>query len=153
MEALAAGAERDGRPVALVLTTPRSAVQSIAFVRPEDIRQRIAGLEPRAFAPDRAGTAAEIAKQTAETKPEQIVWLSDGLDYGDSQRFLDQLRNLAAADADVTIYTQPGTETPIVVDGPKQGESGLAIQLRRLDAQTTAEWSGQGARHERTDAG
>ncbi len=139
MEALAAGAERDGRPVALVLTTPRSAVQSIAFVRPEDIRQRIAGLEPRAFAPDRAGTAAEIAKQTAETKPEQIVWLSDGLDYGDSQRFLDQLRNLAAADADVTIYTQPSTETPIVVDGPKQGESGLAIQLRRLDAQTTAD--------------
>ena len=138
MEALAAGAERDGRPVALALTTPRSSVQSIAFVRPEDIRRRIAGLEPRAFAPDRAGTAAEIARQTAGTGPERIVWLSDGLDYGDSRSFMDRLGKLAAAGAGVTVYAQPGSGTPIVVDGPKQGESGLAIQLRRLDAQTPA---------------
>ena len=135
MEALAAGAERDGRPVALALTTPRSSVQSITYVQPEAIRQRIAGLEPRAFAPDRAGTAEEIARQTSETRPQQIVWLSDGLDYGDSRSFLDQLGELATDGAEITIYTQPGSETPIVVDGPKQGDSGLAIQLRRIDAQ------------------
>lgn len=133
LETIAAGAERDGRPVALVMTTPRSSTQSIAFSAPDAIRQRIAGLEPRPFAPDRSATAAEIAKQTAENKPNQVIWLSDGLDYGGTSAFVEALASLSQSGAGLTVFRQPPAATPVVLDGPTPGDSGFAVQIRRAD--------------------
>ncbi len=133
LETIAAGAERDGRPVALVLTTPRSSLQSITFSAPEALRQRIAGLEPRSFAPDRLATAAEVAKQTAENKPNQVIWLSDGLDYGNTTAFVDALASLSQPGAAITVFSQSAADTPIILDGPTPGDSGFAVQIRRAD--------------------
>ncbi len=58
----------------------------------EEARERIAGLIPEPYAPDRAALAAALEKALAGKTGHSVVWLSDGLDYGDGESFAANAR-------------------------------------------------------------
>ncbi len=56
---------------------------------PEQARERVGGLMPEPYAPDRAALAAALEKQLGGKTDYSVLWLSDGLDYGEGDAFAD----------------------------------------------------------------
>ena len=126
-------AERSARPVALALTAPRSTPRTLAYLAPDDVRKRIGGLAPQALAPARLALADEIAGQLADPRPAEIVWLSDGLDYGSADAFAARLAEIAAPGAPIRVIAEERSRSPLVLDGPAPAEGGLGVRVRRAD--------------------
>ena len=71
-------AARDGRTVMLAPTAPG---QPLSKPLPAgEARERLGGLSPEPFAPDRAGLMASLEKDLEGQTGFSVVWLSDGLD-------------------------------------------------------------------------
>ncbi len=133
LETIINSAEQTGRPVALAMTTPRSTVQTIAYKTPSDVRQLINSLEPRPFKPDRPALIAEIKRQLGSTPPEEVVWLSDGMDYGSAAEFGDSLKSLSDEGTDLRILTHEITKDPSFIAASAQGDGSLIATVRRTD--------------------
>lgn len=79
-DGLLARATRDGRPVAMVsIAAGWSAEGTLAFADAGAARERLALMEPRSWAPDRAGFAAWLDAQDGQF---ETVWVHDGLGEG-----------------------------------------------------------------------
>jgi Domain of unknown function (DUF4159)/Aerotolerance regulator N-terminal len=73
-------ASRDGRPAAVMaMTAPPLPGEAIAWRAAADWSERLPGLAPRSWAPDRAGWAGWIA---AQDEPFETLWLTDGIGHG-----------------------------------------------------------------------
>lgn len=140
LETIANNAESAGRPVALVMTTPRAQARTISYGSAADLRQRIPGLTPRPFSPDRLASIAEARDQLAENPPEQIIWLSDGMAYGESEDIADAIASISAA-ADIQIYAHDRAKDPRYIAGSEPGEGSLTVTVRRPEVAASAEGS------------
>ncbi len=73
-------ASRDGRPAAVMaMPAPPLPGEAIAWRAAADWSERLPGLAPRSWAPDRAGWAGWIA---AQDEPFETLWLTDGIGHG-----------------------------------------------------------------------
>ncbi len=78
LDAILAGATRNGRAVSLrLLSAPLPIEGDLGFAAPQDFVPMVAGLEPNAWAADRAGFANWLAENPQDDF--DTVWLSDGL--------------------------------------------------------------------------
>ncbi|MGR3492425.1 MAG: BatA domain-containing protein, partial [Shimia sp.] len=116
LDAALAEAGRDGRPVAVEqLTAPSSG--DLQFLSADAWRERVAGLQPTAFAPDAA--AQDALTERLPGTGFDTLWLSDGLDR-DRARLLSALQ----AQGDVRVFQSPrpiyGLPAPIFEDGAIQ---------------------------------
>src|SRR3954463_9381067 len=79
-EDLVARAETDGRGVALIpLSEPN---RDISFETPAAARVRLKQIKPKPHAVERADTLPSIGRFLGATPDVEIIWLSDGVDFG-----------------------------------------------------------------------
>jgi hypothetical protein len=115
-------ADRDGRAVILA---PTATERPLGEPLPADeARERIAGLVPEPFAPDRASLAATFEKELPAKTGYSVIWLSDGLDYGKSQNFAESLEKLAGDGGSLTVLKPDAGEAPLAL-GQASGEGGV----------------------------
>ncbi|MBS0274743.1 MAG: DUF4159 domain-containing protein [Proteobacteria bacterium] len=126
------GAARAGRPVALVPTA--NIRGSISLLDAGSAQRQAEELAPVSWLPDRKRAAAALAHMHFATRPE-ILWLSDGLDYGDAADIASKLSKLGA--------------TKILSDAPGHLPLALKPEVNRADGFTVTviRAETQGARH------
>jgi len=124
-EAIATAIDRAGRDGRAVILAPTATAQPLGEPLPaEEVRERIAGLIPEPYAPDRTRLAATLEKDLALKSGYSVLWLSDGLDYGKSEDFAASLEKLASDGGSLTVLKPAGSETPLAL-GHASGEGGV----------------------------
>jgi hypothetical protein len=90
---------------------------------PDQARERVGGLTPEPYAPDRAALAATLEKELGGKTGYSVLWLSDGLDYGEAQSFAAALAKLAGATSSFAVL-RPGKDDAALAVERGVGESG-----------------------------
>jgi Domain of unknown function (DUF4159)/Aerotolerance regulator N-terminal len=121
IEAAIDRAARDGRTVLLAPTAPGQPVSDP--LSPDQARERVGGLNPEPYAPDRAALAAALEKELGGTTDYSVLWLSDGLDYGEAQAFAAALTKLAGANGSFAVLRPEKDDSPLAL-GQAAGEGG-----------------------------
>ena len=73
----------------------RPASRSPDRVAAEQAQERAAGLGPKPYDPDRKALAETLERELGGKTDFSVVWLSDGLDYGEGSSFAEALAKLA----------------------------------------------------------
>ncbi|MHA1518296.1 MAG: DUF4159 domain-containing protein, partial [Alphaproteobacteria bacterium] len=108
-----------------VILAPTATAQPLNDPLPADeVRERIAGLTPEPFAPDRMSLAKTLEKNLTAKTGYSVIWLSDGLDYGESESFTTSLAKLAGDGGSLTVLKPDGAETPLAL-GQASGQGGV----------------------------
>ncbi|WP_342641239.1 DUF4159 domain-containing protein [Rhodoligotrophos ferricapiens] len=128
-EAIDRARDKD-QPVVLVTTSPKEAPPALEAKAAADVANTVSSLQPKALTPDRAGLARHLADTFGDHEPLDILWLSDGLDYGDASRFAASLQELGGGSR-VRVIVPPATETAFAVGAPQLAGEGLAIAASR----------------------
>ncbi len=79
-------------------------------------RESAAGLAPQPYAPDRAALAAALERELGNATDYSVLWLSDGLDYGDAQDFAARLKKLAGATGSLSVLNPEGDDGALAVN-------------------------------------
>ncbi|MEZ5875157.1 MAG: DUF4159 domain-containing protein [Hyphomicrobiales bacterium] len=114
-------ANRDGRTVLLAPTAPGQPLTQPLSA--DEARERIVGLNPEPYAPDRAALADALTKQLDGKVGFSVVWLSDGLDYGDGAAFAAALAKIAGQGGSLNVLN-PETDQAALALGQASGEGG-----------------------------
>jgi hypothetical protein len=120
---------RHGKAITLVTTAPRVYPPAIAQQAPATVRGRIEALEPSPWAPDRKGTLARLAALEPNARMD-VVWLSDGLDYGDGASFAKGLAKFGTLNV---VAPQPAA-MPLLLAPPDVAADSIGVSVRRADA-------------------
>ncbi len=124
-EAITAAIDRAGRDGRTVMLAPTAPGQPLSEpLGADDARERIAGLEPQPYAPDRAALATALDKALKDNSGYSVVWLSDGLDYGDGESFAKSLAKLTGDGGSLTVLN-PETGEAALGLGQASGEGGV----------------------------
>jgi hypothetical protein len=115
-------ASRDGRTVVLAPTAPGGPLS--APLPADEARERIGGLNPEPYAPDRKSLAAALEKALEAKTGYSVIWLSDGLDYGEGESFTDTLTKLAGDGGNLIVLNPEGAEAAYGL-GQASGEGGV----------------------------
>lgn len=126
-------AEINGQATSLIFTSnPASENQDLGFVSVRKLQQQLKSHEPNPFAPDHGKTAARLdrAKQQGfADSPLQIVWFSDGNDYGQVTPLISQLQEMG----DVSILQEPA-DGSIWINAVNSKPGAMEIELSRVHA-------------------
>ncbi|MGA9605316.1 MAG: DUF4159 domain-containing protein [Methyloceanibacter sp.] len=121
IEAAIDRAGRDGRPILLAPTAPGQPVSDP--LTPDEARERLAGLTPQPYAPDRAALAATLDRDLAGKTDYSVLWLSDGLDYGEGDALTTTIAKLRGTTGSFAML-QPGKDDQALALGHAVGEGG-----------------------------
>jgi len=121
IEAAIDRAGRDGRTILLAPTAPGQPVSDP--LTPDEARERLAGLTPQPYAPDRAALAATLDRDLAGKTDYSVLWLSDGLDYGEGDGLTATIAKLRGATGSFAML-QPGKDDSALALGQAVGEGG-----------------------------
>lgn len=125
MDSLIADARRANRPVLVTGTAPQLNPQEPNFEAAEDAAARARAMEPQPIEPDRIGLLERIEGAATLSGDVQIVWISDGLDYGAAAQFSERLSRLARGGK--LILVEPGAASHALALLPPEREGGTAI--------------------------
>jgi hypothetical protein len=117
-------AASSSRPVAIVPTA--SPLQSVSLLSAGEAQRRAAEIVPQPWLPDRARSVAALEKAKLGAMPE-ILWLSDGLDYGDSTRIAEAL----ARRGRLRIYADAPGKSVLVLRSLRNEADGFVVHLAR----------------------
>lgn len=124
-EAMGAAIDRAGRDGRTVMLAPTAPGQPLSKPLPAgEARERLAGLIPEPYAPDRKALAATMEKNLKGQTGFNVVWLSDGLDYGDGADFAATLTKFAGDGGNLTVL-KPSTGEAVLGLGQTTGEGGV----------------------------
>jgi len=129
---LLSGAEHAGRAVAIVPTA--NAVGPVSVLDAGSAQRAAEQLAPVSWLPDRKQAASILAKTHFSSAP-QIVWLSDGLDYGDAADTAGALAKIGT----VTVLADAPGHLPLALKPESNRADGFAVNVVRAET--------QGARH------
>ncbi len=121
IEAAIDRAGRDGRTIVLAPTAPGQPVSD--SLSPDEARERLAGLTPQPYAPDRAALAAALERDLAGKTDYSVLWLSDGLDYGEGDALTAAIAKLKGATGSFAML-RPGKDDAALALGQATGETG-----------------------------
>jgi len=82
-------AAQANRRVAILATAPKPTPTSLRFEASDKTLSHLAALAPQPLSPDRAEVMQQI--EALDEKPTQIIWVSDGLDYGMTESLIESL--------------------------------------------------------------
>ena len=108
-------------PIVLAPTAPGQPVSDPLSA--DQARERVGGLTPEPYAPDRAALAATLEKDLGGTTDYSVLWLSDGLDYGETQAFAGTLAKLAGATGSFAVL-RPEKDGAALALGQTSGDGG-----------------------------
>ena len=127
IEAAIDRAGRDGRTILLAPTAPGQPVSDP--LSPDEARERLAGLTPQPYAPDRAALAAALDRDLAGKTDYSVLYLSDGLDYGEGDALTATITKLRGTTGSFAML-RPGKDDAALALGQPTGESsGLAARI------------------------
>jgi hypothetical protein len=115
-------AARDGRTVMLAPTAPGQNLSKPLSA--SEARERLGGFKPEPFAPDRAGLMASLEKDIEGQTGFSVVWLSDGLDYGDASAFAATLAKFSSNGGNLSVLRPEMSEAALGL-GQASGEGGV----------------------------
>jgi hypothetical protein len=127
IEAAVDRARRDGRPIILAPTAPGQPVSDPLSA--DQARERMAGLSPEPYAPDRKALAETLEQQLGGDTGFSVLWLSDGLDYGEDDAFRTALTKFAGESGSFTVLRPERENVPLAL-GQAPGQGGeLAARI------------------------
>ncbi|MFN3853825.1 MAG: DUF4159 domain-containing protein [Phreatobacter sp.] len=129
-EQIVGSAESAGRAVAFV-TTAKPVVE-IGIDTPAAVRERLRSLEPSPHTPDRAALLGPLTRFLQAQAEAEIIWLSDGIDAGGAETFIQRLRE-AAAGRPVTVF-EGGTAPVLALTGATNTSGGFDALVIRAEA-------------------
>jgi hypothetical protein len=130
MEAIDAAidrAMRDGRTVVLAPTAPGDPL--IGPISAEQARERAAGLGPQPYAPDRKALAETLQRELGGKTDYSVVWLSDGLDYGEGSALPEALAKLAGSSGSVVMLRPERDDAALALDQTAGERGGLTARI------------------------
>lgn len=142
LERLSAALEaagRDGRPVSIQQMTARPPDGPPAWRSADEWRDRLPGLAPAPFAPDRAGWAAWAAGLSggAGAGGFETLWLADGLTHpGAGPDEAGALAAALAAEGPVTVAVPPATA--LALGPPRLSEGAVEVNVLRAGTAESA---------------
>jgi hypothetical protein len=113
-----------GRAVAIVPTA--SPLRTVTLLSAGEARRRAAEITPQPWLPNRSTAVAAIDKAKLGDAPE-ILWLSDGLDYGDGARIADAL----AARGHLRIYADAPGASVFMLRSLRNEADGFIVHIAR----------------------
>jgi hypothetical protein len=120
-------AARSGRAVAIVATASPRPEATLLSAGAGD--RQAAGLEPEPWLPDRTRAIAALHKTKFPGSP-QILWLSDGIDYGDSARTERALAGIGH----LSVLADPVGKSPLVLRSLTNETDGFVAHVARTIA-------------------
>jgi hypothetical protein len=120
-------AMRDGRTVVLAPTAPGDPL--IGPISAEQARERAAGLGPQPYAPDRKALAETLGRELGGKTDYSVVWLSDGLDYGEGSALPEALAKLAGSSGSVVMLRPERDDAALALDQTAGERSGLSARI------------------------
>jgi Domain of unknown function (DUF4159)/Aerotolerance regulator N-terminal len=114
-------ARRDGRTIVLAPSAPGQPVSDP--LSPDQARERVGGLSPEPYAPDRTDLAAMLEKDLGGKTDYSVLWLSDGLDYGEGEAFTSVLKKLAGETGSFAVL-RPEKDDAALALGQAAGDGG-----------------------------
>ncbi|MGI9372606.1 MAG: DUF4159 domain-containing protein [Hyphomicrobiales bacterium] len=131
-------AARQARPVIVAFTTPRANPQNLLAGRAEAARDLISAVQPSALTPDRLALADTLKTNIEVNKNLEIVWLSDGMDYGNASAFTTQLIDLSGVASNVSVVLPQTDELPIFATGAALDSGNITVTVRRTNTGLSA---------------
>jgi hypothetical protein len=117
-------AEHSGRAVAIVASAaPRPGSSLLSAGAAE---RQSADLEPRPWLPDRKRALMALGKTRFPASP-QILWLSDGIDYGDSEATERALADIGH----LSVFADPAGKGPLVLRSLTNQADGFVAHVER----------------------
>ena len=138
LERLSAALEesaRDGRPVSILEMTASPPEGAPAWRSAAEWQDRLPGLTPAPFAPDRAGWAAWAAGLAGRADADgfETLWLADGLTHpGAEPAEAGALATALAAEGPVTVALPPATA--LALGPPRLSEGTVEVEVLRAGA-------------------
>jgi hypothetical protein len=124
-------AARQDRPILLVSTVRQASAASVlSFLSPREARHAVDRLDPLPWNPDPLATLDLISPQlnALAEEPYDIVWVSDGLDHGNTQSFASRLTEHGS----VRLMQFSLEDGPILLSTPEVFANRFSIKVRRL---------------------
>lgn len=133
---LADQAEREGRSMAVVTTTPSpSGVvdDGVDMIAPSTARSLFESLQPKAWPSNRGAAVKRLlaSKAINGERPGDVIWLSNGLAQNDAlSELIDDLRRIGA----VSVVADPPGVLPIVLRAPEYDKGILTLNAERASS-------------------
>jgi Domain of unknown function (DUF4159)/Aerotolerance regulator N-terminal len=124
IEAAIDRAGRDGRTVVLAPTAPGQPISGPLGAN--QARERAAGLAPEPYAPDRVALAQVLDRDLGGKTDYSVLWLSDGLDYGEGPAFASSLAKLAGSTGSLGVLRPEKDDAALALDQTTGNASELA---------------------------
>jgi hypothetical protein len=133
-EAIIGRAEAEGRGVAVLAsgTPPKEA----SMARPGEARELLRLLAPRPHTPDRTELLQPLTRLLRSTPEASVIWLSDGMDLGDADKFIAGLNEIAADRVTVVAGGLAGARALAAADN---AAGGLAVKVLRAEQTAPAQ--------------
>lgn len=136
-----AGAQREiedaieaSRPV-LLLATSLGADQSFRPLPASEARERLRGLNPEAFIPDRRELASALVRTLQDLPEANVVWLADGLANGEARALADVIAK-ALPPSRITLIAED-TLNPLILGPATNGSEALSMSVMRIGGGAT----------------
>ena len=133
-EALVARAEAEGQGVAVLATG--SPPKETSLLRPGEAREALRVLTPSPHTPDRNELLLPLARLIRAAPDVSVVWLSDGTDLGDGEKFIPALDQLAPNRVTVLSGGIPGARA---IAGADNAAAGLTMKVMRAEQSAPAQ--------------
>jgi hypothetical protein len=128
IEAAIDRAGRNGRTIVLAPTAPDQPVSET--LSPDEARERLAGLTPQPYVPDRAALASTLDHNLAGKSDYSVLWLSDGLDYGEGDALTKVIAKLRGSTGSFAML-RPSKDDSALALGQATGD-GAGLEARIL---------------------
>jgi len=132
--AIIARAEAENRPVALLATA--RAQKDVSLLRPLEAREQLRLLVPSPHAPNRADILPGLTELLKRQPDASVIWLSDGIDLGDGEAFINALNERVPAGQLTAI--SGGTQSSLALAGAENNAGALIVKVLRADTNTPA---------------
>jgi hypothetical protein len=130
-EAIEAAIDRAGGDHTVVLAPTAPGDPVTGPVSASQARESAAGLAPQPYAPDRAALAATLERELGSTDY-SVLWLSDGLDYGDAPDFAARLKKLAGATGSLSVLDPEVNDGALAVNQATGAGSELSARVQSV---------------------
>lgn len=124
-------AARQSRTVITAFTAPRLGPQDLVPQRADIARDTISAAQPQPLMPDRPALAKNLTTKLGKPDKLEIVWLSDGVDYGAARTFVETLATLSNNPASVSVLAPDNSALPQIIKGVSLDTGKLTVALHR----------------------
>ncbi len=127
-------AGENDRPVALTTSVPEQSPVAFDYEAADKAEARLSALTPKPLLPHRQDLVVRL--ETLGTLPDQVIWISDGLDHGHAN---DLSEYLYAQGVKIDLIEPAPEELDLALSPPKPGQATLTVPVLRASTQSRTE--------------